>query len=94
MTSGVWFHHSEIMFLASVRGREMGRRGWENKWVAADLGQVPRLKEKAAGTISGWRVPLGCHQWCCVTSGSVLIPPECLRQNVGIFNFGVTPSSA
>ena len=53
MTLGAGFHHSEIMLLALARAKEEGRGGWESRVVAAGLGKVPGLEEKAAGTSGG-----------------------------------------
>ena len=55
MTLGAGFHHSEIMFLALARARQEGRGGGGAKaeWVAAGLGKVPGLEEKAAGNSGG-----------------------------------------
>lgn len=53
VTSGAGFHHSEIMLWALVRGKEVGRKGGKAERVAAGLGEVPGLKEKAAGTSGG-----------------------------------------
>lgn len=72
VTSGAGFHHSEIMLLALVRAREVGRRGWEIRVGGSRFGQGAGAGGDSSWDQQGVRFQLGCHPSCCVTSGQVL----------------------
>lgn len=72
MTSGAEFHHSEIMLLALVRGREVGRRGWESRAGGSRFGRGAGAEEESSWNQQGVRFQLGLYPSCCVTSGQIL----------------------
>lgn len=72
VTSAARFHHSEIMLLALVRGREVGRRGWESRAGGSRFGRGAGAEGESSWHQQGVRRQLGLHPSCCVTSGQIL----------------------
>lgn len=56
------------MLLALVRGREVERRGWENRVGGSRFGPGAKAGEQSSWDQKGVRLQCGC----CVTSGRVL----------------------